>query len=135
MPSIQATGTWGSSYAFELRRAFQAEASSTAVLRGHEGGVLKAAFSPDGPRIVTASFDHTARIWDAPTTTETAVLRGHENFVSGAAFSADGARVVTASADGTARIWDAATGVEITVLRGPERGIYDAVFSPGMTQC
>jgi hypothetical protein len=34
------------------------------VLRGHEGAVQSAAFSPDGARIVTASDDKTARIWD-----------------------------------------------------------------------
>ena len=36
-----------------------------AVLRGQEGRVNSAAFSPDGSRIVTASGDNTARIWDA----------------------------------------------------------------------
>jgi len=36
------------------------------VLRGHDGYVFSAGFSPDGVRIVTASSqDHTARIWDA----------------------------------------------------------------------
>jgi len=34
------------------------------VLRGHEDEVNSAAFSPDGQRIVTASADKTARIWD-----------------------------------------------------------------------
>ena len=38
-----------------------------------------AAFSPDGSRIVTASDDKTARIWDAASGKEIAVLRGHEN--------------------------------------------------------
>ena len=33
------------------------------MLRGHESAVLSAAFSPDGARIVTASRDHTARIF------------------------------------------------------------------------
>ena len=37
-----------------------------------------AAFSPDGSRIVTASDDKTARIWDAATGKEIAVLRGHD---------------------------------------------------------
>src|SRR5215831_2935660 len=36
-----------------------------AVLRGHASTVTSAAFSPDGSRIVTASDDQTARIWDA----------------------------------------------------------------------
>ena len=38
------------------------------------------AFSPDGRRIVTASCDRTARIWDAATATPLAVLSGHERW-------------------------------------------------------
>src|SRR5262249_40772696 len=41
-----------------------ASAKQIAVLRGHEGIVYYAVFSPDGSRIVTASEDNTARIWD-----------------------------------------------------------------------
>jgi tetratricopeptide (TPR) repeat protein len=36
-----------------------------ALLRGHEGGVTSASFSPSGDRIVTASHDNTARVWDS----------------------------------------------------------------------
>ena len=42
---------------------------------------MSAAFSPDGTRIVTASDDKTARIWDAATGKEIAVLRGHDDSV------------------------------------------------------
>ena len=77
-----------------------------------------AAFSPDGSRIVTASGDKTARIWDAASAKEIAVLRGHDGAVYSAAFSPDGSRIVTASGDKTARIWDAASAKEIAVLRG-----------------
>ena len=35
-----------------------------AALRGHEQRLTSAAFSPDGARVVTASYDKTARIWD-----------------------------------------------------------------------
>ena len=41
-----------------------------------------AVFSPDGARVVTASRDGTARLWDAATGAETAVLRGHEDGVA-----------------------------------------------------
>ena len=85
---------------------------------GHGKQVASAAFSPDGSRIVTASSDKTARVWDAATGKEIAVLRGHEDEVTSAAFSPDGSRIVTASWDKTARIWDAATAQGD---RGPAR--------------
>src|SRR5262249_30170985 len=69
----------------------------------------------DGKRVVTASWDGTARIWDAESGREIAVLKGH--MLSSAAFSGDGKRVVTASWDGTTRIWDAESGTEIAVLK------------------
>ena len=75
-----------------------------ATLRGHTDWVQRAAFSPDGTRIVTASDDGTARVWSAagePLFT----LVGHSDAVHDAAFSPDGARIVTAADDGTARIW------------------------------
>ena len=74
------------------------------VLAGHEDVIGSAAFSPDGARIVTASDDRTARLWDAATGKEIAVLRGHEGYVRSAAFSPDGARIVTASDDDRAAV-------------------------------
>src|SRR6185503_11484274 len=41
---------------------------------GHTAAVNIAAYSPDGARMVTASDDHSARIWDAATGTTLAVL-------------------------------------------------------------
>ncbi|MDY0093723.1 MAG: hypothetical protein RBT80_13595 [Candidatus Vecturithrix sp.] len=75
------------------------------VLRGHEERVWSAAFSPDGKRVVTASGDNTARVWEAASGQELTVLRGHEGEVVSAVFSPDGTRLVTASWDGTAKVW------------------------------
>ncbi len=35
------------------------------LLKGHSAAVFSARFSPDGNRVVTASWDNTARLWDA----------------------------------------------------------------------
>ena len=64
-----------------------------------------AAFSPDGARVVTASEDKTARVWDAATGAPIGKPLQHEGEVYRAAFSPDGARVVTVSEDSTARVW------------------------------
>jgi dipeptidyl aminopeptidase/acylaminoacyl peptidase len=105
-------------------------ADSAHLIRRTLGLPPRAAFSPDGSRIVTASYDSTARIWDAASAKEIAVLRGHENAVTSAAFSPDGSRIVTASWDRTARIWDAASAREIAVLRGHDSDVTSAAFSP-----
>jgi WD40 repeat protein len=51
------------------------------ILQGYENGVRHATFSPDGTRIVTASLDNTARVWESESGQELTVLRGHEDEV------------------------------------------------------
>jgi len=49
----------------ERKRLWDAASGrALATLAGHDGQIHSAAFSPDGARIVTASFDNTTRIWD-----------------------------------------------------------------------
>ncbi|MFL6551740.1 MAG: WD40 repeat domain-containing protein [Chthoniobacterales bacterium] len=74
-----------------------------------EGAVHSAQFSPDGQRVVTASRDKTARLWDATSGKPIGEPMKHEGGVFSAQFSPDGQRVVTASKDKTARLWDAMT--------------------------
>ena len=77
------------------------------------GEVWHAEVSPDGSRIVTASGDKTARLWDSEGN-EFAVLAGHTEFAvrtgpmkqaRHAAFSPDGSRIVSTSSDNTARVF------------------------------
>jgi WD40 repeat protein/serine/threonine protein kinase len=66
-------------------------------LRRHDDKVVSCRFSPDGTKVVTASWDETARIWDAATGKELHVLRGHTRSLRAALFSPDGRRVLTLS--------------------------------------
>jgi WD40 repeat protein len=66
-------------------------------LRGHTDRVVSVRFSPDGSKIVSGSWDNTARIWDAATGKPLQVLKGHECSVRSALFSPDGRRVLTLS--------------------------------------
>lgn len=95
--------------------------------RGHTAGVVSAAFSPDGTRIATGSFDSTARLWDL-SGKPLAVLAGHTGGVSSVGFSPDGQCILTASFDGTARLWDL-NGNQLVSLNGHASEITSAVFS------
>jgi WD40 repeat protein len=103
------------------------------VMRFSPHGVVASAdVSHDGTRVVTGSWDRTAKIWDAATGHVVAKLEAlHSDFINSVAFSPDGSRILTASDDGTARLWDAATGQALdVVLRGHTGAIRQACYSP-----
>jgi WD40 repeat protein/serine/threonine protein kinase len=103
------------------------------------GIIASANYSPDGSKIVTGSWDFSARIWNANTGADLRKLAGddgHTGFVNSAVFSPDAAGrwVLTASDDGTAKIWDAATGSVLATLLGHEDRVRHATFSKDGTR-
>ncbi|MGA2247024.1 MAG: protein kinase [Verrucomicrobiota bacterium] len=96
----------------------------------HKGWVLSAQFSPDGRRMVTASADYTARVWDAQTGQLLTKPLQHRDSVNYAQFSPDGQRIVTASADNTAQVWNAETGQPVGVAMKHKDYVLSAHFSP-----
>lgn len=99
------------------------------VIRGHSGPIVSASVSPDGSRIVTASGDKTARLWDTSTGMLIATLSGHEKRVNSAVFSPDGLLIATGSEDNSARIWNATTGGLLRELRGHTNSVNQVAFS------
>ena len=97
-------------------------------LKGHTFGVKSASFSPDGKRIVTASDDKTARVWDISGKL-LAELKGHTGEVWSPSFSPDGQRIVTVSEDKTARVWDI-SGKQLAELKGHTGEVWSPSFSP-----
>ena len=94
-----------------------AEGNILNTFKHPERGVVAAAFSPDGERVVTSGLDGATRLWDAGTGEILDSFKGHEKWAEHLAFSPDGVHLVTVSADKTVRVWDA----RIETSRAPEK--------------
>jgi WD40 repeat protein len=100
------------------------------VVPAHSDWIYTVAYSGDGQRVLTASRDHTARLWDATSGRMIGELVGHTSDVTSATFSPDGRRVATSSNDGTARLWNAETFREQLELHGHVGVINSVAFAP-----
>lgn len=95
-----------------------------------DGGITAVNVSPDGKRVVLASFNGTISVLDALTGNQFLTWRGHTGTIYQVTFSPDGKLLATASGDGTARVWDAASGVNLLTLPFDSGGGGSVSFSP-----
>src|SRR6185503_1852066 len=85
----------------------------------HTRLVERAAFSPDGQRIITGSLDYTARIWDSRTGGTLTPPLKHDYSLTGVAFTPDGESALTACWNGALRAWNTRNGQPISELFDP----------------
>jgi len=95
-----------------------------------QDGVRSSAWSPDGKRILTISYEDTATVWNAYCSGTPFVRIGPERSVRLAAWSPDGTRILTASHDNMATIRSVDGWGEALVLEGHEGFIVSAAWSP-----
>jgi WD40 repeat protein/DNA-binding SARP family transcriptional activator len=105
------------------------------TLSGHENWVVMATWSPSEERILTASKDGTAKVWNASASSPTygeelLTLSGHTEPVGIAIWSPTGELIVSADWGGTVLVWDASTGEQLFNLPGHTDAVVGATWSP-----
>ena len=96
---------------------------------GHDLGILKLAWSPDGKSIAVACEDSTLRIFE-PETGDSVTLSGHSNSVVDVHWHPSGTRLASGSIDGTVRIWATDLWTEVLTLHSNGAGITSLAWSP-----
>lgn len=106
-------------------------------LEGHRNQCVSVSFSQDGSRLASASYDGTARIWDAATWKSTQEFQNPDpasdqgsRRVLDVAFSPDTELLAMASHEGNVHVWNVATGDLVQTLRGHTNGVWSVAFSP-----
>jgi eukaryotic-like serine/threonine-protein kinase len=76
-------------------------------LKGHASGVTSVAFSPDGQRLASKSYDESVRIWDTATGKELFDFKiPASSPIRSLAFSPDGQRLASAEMNGSVYLWE-----------------------------
>lgn len=109
---------------------FQFDGTQPLTINGHSGFVMSALFSSDGKKILSASADGTAKIWDANDGKLLRSFEGHKDSVRSAAFSPDNNKIITASLDGTVKIWKSDSAQLLLTLTQHNGAVNHAAFSP-----
>jgi WD40 repeat protein len=99
------------------------------TLSGHTDGVNNCDVSPDGKRIVSASFDTELKIWHVSNGRNLLTLRGHSASVETCSFSPDGKSIVSGARNGEIKLWDAVSGNELRSFPGHRDGVATCKFS------
>ena len=97
-------------------------------LLGHEEGVSKVVFSPDGRFIVSSGMDRTIKLWQ-PDGKLLTTIDAHSSEIWGLAISPDGQTIATASDDKTVKLWRT-DGTLLETLTGHTAAVNAVTFSP-----
>ncbi|HTT20345.1 MAG TPA: WD40 repeat domain-containing protein, partial [Candidatus Sulfotelmatobacter sp.] len=90
--------------------------------------------SSDGSRLLTAGWDHTAKVWNTSSGVVEKTLVGHQWNVEAVAFNQNGTMAVSGSGDETARVWNLSGPSRVVkserVLKGHIGGVNAVGISP-----
>ena len=97
---------------------------------GHDKPIAACVLTPDGSHLLSASADHTLRLWALGSGECVAVLRGHKDELTSCAVTPDGKTVISTAIDATVRLWDLASRRCIDTLDNDGRWATTCTVTP-----
>lgn len=124
--------------AIKLSKAQRPQPSKPANLlfncTGHSSRATSVAWSHNGTRIVSSSFDKSVRVWNAANGNIIQTYQGHSDRVQTVAWSPDGTRAASGGDDRTVHIWNTSTGGSMLIYGGHTDHVLGLAWSPDGTR-
>jgi len=89
--------------------------------------------TPDNKQVISASWDHSIKIWNLESGEELFTLEGHTGFVNAVAVTPDGKQVISVSHDKTLKVWNLETRNIVASFKGDGELLACAVAPDGVT--
>ncbi len=96
---------------------------------GHTKSLKAVAFLPNGKQALSASADHTLKLWNIKTGRAIRTLVGHKDIVSSLSISPDGRTAISGSHDNTVKLWDLHNGRLLDTFTGHTNWVVSVAFS------
>lgn len=100
------------------------------TLRGHAWPVVSVAFSPDGQKVASSSWDDSIKLWNPKNGKLERTLELHSAGVNAIAFSPDGQKLASGSEDKTIKIWNLTKNSLELTLTDHADWVMSLAFSP-----
>jgi len=113
-----------------LIRTIEGHTNVVTAVTGHTNVVTAVAVTPDGRRLISASYDRTLKIWDLESGEHLKTLEGHSAWVTAVVVTPDNKRAISASDDQTSIIWDLESGEQLKILRDHTGSIKAVAVTP-----
>ncbi len=105
------------------------------TFKAHTNWVTAVAFSADGQRLISGSWDQSVKSWDVATGRALSTIASKITGIQASAVSHNGRLIAAEDASDNIRIWNASTGGEVRTMKGDrtpwdQSWVYSIAFSP-----
>jgi WD40 repeat protein len=126
--SPQTLQLWDANSGRQVGATMKVEGESTG--HGRHIAETSVAFSPDGTRIVSGTYDEKLRLFDVKSGQPIGSPMQGRDFMTSIAFSPDGTRIVSGDLGNMLRLWDAKSGQQIGApMKGHEKSVRSVAFN------
>jgi len=115
---------------YAMRKGADQKQKEECKLEGHTGYLSSCHFLGEDAQMMTASGDHSCKLWDIDSKNQVTCFRGHEADVMAIALSRDERTMVSGACDKSCKLWDIRSGQCVQTFHTINSDVNTVAFHP-----